>query len=331
LGFQPGFGWGLASLPNVEKEKNLEGHIGGKEGKRAMEKPYFIFVIAHSLHGRLRRVHLPHSVIYGVLLFALVGFVSVLGMVSSYARMALKVSDYNTLRDQMASLQSRYQTLQKEADESTKQMATLQLFAAEVSSAYGIQRGKTVDAGFVPEGRLVPSLRDSVDQFTLLKSVTLTPFSRRRSSFLSRTATPSLWPVAGTLSSGFGIRLDPFRGRGAGFHPGVDIICPVGTPIRATADGRVIASGWNPGYGLTVEIDHENGHETLYAHLSRVAYVVGQEVRRGEVIGYSGMTGHTTGPHLHYEVHVNGAVVNPYRYMQSVYVAKENVKRDLPF
>lgn len=87
-----------------------------------------------------------------------------------------------------------------------------------------------------------------------------------------------------------------------------------------------------PGYGILVVVNHDNGLETLYAHLSKLSYMVGQEVRRGDVIGYSGSTGHSTGPHLHYEVRVNGAPVNPYRYLQTTYVAKSaTARRELPF
>jgi murein DD-endopeptidase MepM/ murein hydrolase activator NlpD len=132
--------------------------------------------------------------------------------------------------------------------------------------------------------------------------------------------------------SHFGMRIDPFSGQG-GFHSGVDIYAPIGSPIRASADGRVIQAGWNGGYGLSVMIDHENGVHTLYGHLSRIELRAGQEVKRGQVIALSGSTGRSTGPHLHYEVHVNGAPVNPYRYLRQVHVAREQLaqRRDLPF
>lgn len=296
-----------------------------------MQKPYFILVVAHSLHGRLRRVHLPHSVMYGVLALAFIGLFTVLGVASSYVRMAWKVSNYNSLRTQLESLQGRYQQLQKESEERSQQMATLQLFASEVSTAYGIQRRQPAGPATAQEGRLVPSVTESLDQYNYLKTVTFAAFSRSRSRFVSRDAMPSIWPVNGRLVSSFGMRLDPFSGHGA-FHAGVDIHCPMGTPIRTAADGRVTQAGWMPGYGILVVVNHDNGLETLYAHLSKLSYMVGQEVRRGDVIGYSGSTGHSTGPHLHYEVRVNGAPVNPYRYLQTTYVAKSaTARRELPF
>jgi murein DD-endopeptidase MepM/ murein hydrolase activator NlpD len=117
-------------------------------------------------------------------------------------------------------------------------------------------------------------------------------------------------PVDGRITSLFGSRAHPiirlFR-----FHKGIDIAAPKGTPIRAAADGRVIANGWNGGYGQQVRIDHAGGLETSYSHMSAIAAAAGSFVRRGEVIGYVGSTGLSTGPHLHYEVRRGGQLVDP--------------------
>lgn len=307
-----------------------------------LQQPYFIVVLAHSLHGRLRRIHVPHTVLYGVFGLALFGFVTLAGMASSYARMWWKVSNYNVMRSQLESLQDRYQSLQKQNTVQSQQMATLQIFAMEVSSAYGIQRktsslGSSTGLGdptsLSSEGRLVPTIAESVEQYSYLKSINFTSLRRSRpgaSNFVNPDAVPGLWPVNGQLSSFFGMRRDPFSGLGE-FHPGVDIVVNPGTPIRATADGRVVLSGWNGGYGLAVVISHGNGLETLYGHLSKVGYLVGQEIRRGEILGYSGATGRATGPHLHYEVHVSGAPVNPYRYLKTVLAQTQPRKNDFPF
>lgn len=127
-------------------------------------------------------------------------------------------------------------------------------------------------------------------------------------------ATPSIWPVTGFVSSSFGGRRSPF-GRGGQFHKGLDISNRVGTPIVAPAEGTVIMAGRDGAYGNSVEIDHGGGIITKYAHMQRAMVQPGQWVRRGEVIGHVGMTGRTTGPHLHYEVRLNGAPVNPMRYI----------------
>lgn len=122
---------------------------------------------------------------------------------------------------------------------------------------------------------------------------------------------PAQWPLsAARVSSGFGMRNHPLES-GQLFHSGVDLAAPLGTPIVATGDGTVGSAGWSGGYGLMVAIAHGEGVQTRYAHMSRLAVAPGQQVRRGEVIGYVGSTGRSTGPHLHYEIRVGGIAVNP--------------------
>lgn len=125
-------------------------------------------------------------------------------------------------------------------------------------------------------------------------------------------ATPSIWPLAGWLSSAYGQRRDPFDGS-ADFHPGLDIAAEKGTPIRATADGTVQSAAFNGNYGNAVMIEHGFGISTRYGHLSRLAVRAGQEIRRGEVLGYVGATGRATAAHLHYEILLNGQPINPLR------------------
>lgn len=129
---------------------------------------------------------------------------------------------------------------------------------------------------------------------------------------------PSMWPIMGPITSGFGQREDPVTGNGEGeFHTGVDISSPNGTPIRATADGVVKSAAMQNGYGREVVVDHGHGIETLYGHMSGFAVVAGQNVIRGQVIGYVGHSGRTTGSHLHYEVRIRNAPVNPHKYLRT--------------
>jgi murein DD-endopeptidase MepM/ murein hydrolase activator NlpD len=123
-------------------------------------------------------------------------------------------------------------------------------------------------------------------------------------------ATPSIWPIHGWLSAGFGMRPDPFSGQ-TDFHPGLDISAEKGTPIRATAAGTVELAAPSGDYGNLVVIDHGFGLVTRYGHMSKFAVWQGQQVKRGDVIGYVGATGRATGPHLHYEVLANGKLMNP--------------------
>ena len=129
---------------------------------------------------------------------------------------------------------------------------------------------------------------------------------------------PTLWPVSGTISSGFGWRRGPFGGSSE-HHDGVDIPARTGTQIRAAGGGTVTFAGWRNGHGITVIINHGNGISTLYAHNTRNLVTVGQRVSRGDVIAQVGSTGRSTGPHLHFEVHVNGRPVNPRPFMVEHY------------
>ncbi|HET7618126.1 MAG TPA: M23 family metallopeptidase [Vicinamibacterales bacterium] len=123
-------------------------------------------------------------------------------------------------------------------------------------------------------------------------------------------ATPSIWPVAGWLSSSYGRRKDPFNG-GPDFHPGLDISADYGQPVLATGDASVTSAGPNGAYGKMVMLDHGFGIVTKYGHLSRIAVQAGQRVKRGDVVGFVGSTGRSTGSHLHYEIWMNGRLTNP--------------------
>jgi len=125
-----------------------------------------------------------------------------------------------------------------------------------------------------------------------------------------------MWPMeGGEISSFYGLRADPFGRGGGDYHPGLDIANAYGTPIKAACTGKVVQAGWNGGYGQYVRIDHGNGQETAYGHMSAIAVEAGQAVQRGEVIGYVGSTGASTGPHLHFEVLENGSTVNPLEFV----------------
>jgi len=123
-------------------------------------------------------------------------------------------------------------------------------------------------------------------------------------------ATPSIWPVAGWLTSTYGTRNDPFNDE-ASFHPGLDISADYGTPVLASGDAVVNSAAMNGAYGNMVVLDHGYGIVTKYGHLSRMAVTADQHVKRGDIIGYVGTSGRSTGPHLHYEIWMNGRLTNP--------------------
>jgi murein DD-endopeptidase MepM/ murein hydrolase activator NlpD len=151
----------------------------------------------------------------------------------------------------------------------------------------------------------------------IASSLTRLNLSGFESGFTGTGAIPTLWPVMGSITSSFGAREDPMLGNGEGeFHKGVDIAAPFGTPIVATADGTIESAAMGNGYGNEVVIDHGGGVKTIYAHMSGFHCSAGDYVLRGQVIGYVGMSGRTTGPHVHYEVRMRDVAVNPYKYLR---------------
>jgi murein DD-endopeptidase MepM/ murein hydrolase activator NlpD len=129
-------------------------------------------------------------------------------------------------------------------------------------------------------------------------------------------------PPENEMSSGFGLRRDPFKRRPA-MHAGVDFRGPVGSPVKSTAPGVVIKAGWNGGYGKLVEVRHENGVTSRYAHLSIILVRAGQKVEAGDILGKLGNTGRSTGPHLHYETRVSGRAIDPLRFWKARDVFQE--------
>jgi murein DD-endopeptidase MepM/ murein hydrolase activator NlpD len=284
-----------------------------------MKQDYFILVLAHSLHGRLRRIHVPHKVLYGTVALALFSALSLFGLVSSYARMASKVADYNNLRHEADALRMRYAQLQRTDKQKNEQLASLQMFASEVSAAYGVKAKLEGADNFASESRLAPTMNETLETFNTLRSFGTAHYNstffagseEKVASMLS-----GFWPVNGQITCPYGSRRDPFSGEGA-YHTGMDLGAPRGSQVSASADGTVEAAGWSNGYGQLVVIDHGNGYETYYGHLSRIDVIEGQSIRQGEHVGAVGSSGRSTGPHLHYEVRVGGVPINPYRFLSS--------------
>lgn len=164
------------------------------------------------------------------------------------------------------------------------------------------------DTGSIDMEELKEQIRKSAESVASVQEY----LKEQRDKYVS---TPSGWPVAGSITSPFGQREAPMGG-GEQFHTGVDISVPSGTPVKATAEGIISFAGWSAGSGNLVVVEHGLGYATAYAHNSSVAAKVGQRVKRGGIIAYSGSTGNSTGPHVHYEVWQEGKAVNPKRYLE---------------
>jgi murein DD-endopeptidase MepM/ murein hydrolase activator NlpD len=295
-----------------------------------MNHQYFVVEFAHSVHGRVKRIQISYKFL--AYFFCSVCFAGLLafGLFSSYLQMTWKVSHYNQLRTDFDRLRVRYQELQRVSRQHNEQMASLETLANEVSVAYGINEPVTAStAGSLgAEDALTPNVKESIEEYNFLKAASFSGIFHHYAFQWQSHARPSLWPVTGLLRSSFGGRSDPFSGEGA-FHTGIDLAAPVGTPVHVTADGVVASACWNGAYGKLVIVNHGNGLDTYYAHLSQFLIVPGQEVRRGEVIALSGATGRATGPHMHYEVRLHGTPINPYKYLgKSSQIAQKSTQGD---
>ena len=295
-----------------------------------MKQDYFIVELVHSLHGKSQRLRIPHKFLQGALgaifLLGVIGF----GAVSSYSRMLLKVANYDNLQREAQMMRERYENLQKKVKQTDEQLASLELLAKEVSTAYGVKRSLAGSPDLIAEAPLVPTFRETLAEYDYLRTTNLASRSRNSFARADVNVLPASWPILGRLMGGYGQRSDPFSGEGA-MHTGIDISAPIGTPVKVTADGIVLHANWNGGYGRCVIIDHGNGYQTWYAHLSKMDVMEGQEVRQGEIIGRVGSTGRSTGAHLHYEVRIHSTPVNPYRFMQRTVAVKQSSPNEFPF
>lgn len=290
-----------------------------------LQKRFYILFVARGDDGTLRKISIPVHYLYVFAIGAAIGFLSLTGIASSYTRMLLKVSQFNQLRTEKDQLKSNYSRLEQVAKERDVQVASLGSIASEVSALYGLKSEPTLVTAGTDQIRDV-EITSSLDQLHALRTSALTGATMVGLTMgLTRNATtadwikansaPNLWPVEGQVTGSFGERIDPFNGEGA-FHSGVDIGSSYGSQIIAPADGIVVATETLGGYGKTIMIDHGNGINTRYGHLSGFAVTAGQRVQRGDVIGYVGESGRSTGPHLHYEVRINNTPVNPYKYLR---------------
>jgi len=290
-----------------------------------LRRRFYILFVARGEDGQLRKIPIPMYYVYVLVVGATVGILSLTGVASSYVRMLAKVSRFNQLRTEKDQLKKQYSQLEKVAQVRDIQVASLGSLASEVSALYGLKSDPILTGE--PSGRLrEQQVSMSLDQFYALKTTALSGAATTGISLgLTRNVTmadwvkansaPDLWPVEGQITGSFGERIDPFNGEGA-FHEGVDIGSSYGQPVVAPADGIVIFADFLGGYGRALILDHGHGITTRYGHLASFAVSAGQHVHRGEVIGYVGLSGRSTGPHLHYEVRINDIPVNPHKYLR---------------
>jgi len=290
-----------------------------------LRKRYYVLLVARDTEGGLRKIPIPLHYIYVFLAGALIGMFTITGIAGSYTRMLMKVARFNQLRKEKEALKTRYSNLEQVAQEKEIQVASLGSLAGEVSALYGLKTEPILKSESQND-LTSDEFATSLDQFYALKTSALSGAATMGIAFgggraatmadwLRLAAAPTLWPVEGRVTGSFGERIDPFNGEGA-FHTGVDISTTYGHPVMAPADGVVTYADRSSGYGRLVMIDHGHGISTRYGHLSAFAVLAGQVIRRGDIIGYVGQSGRSTGPHLHYEVRIHDVPVNPHKYLR---------------
>ena len=293
-----------------------------QEFEKMTRKSYTLFIASND-SGGVRRVRVPLYMVQLLLALALVGGITVTAALGSYSRMLWKVTNYNAMRREQTSLKKQYQDLQTQVSNTNQQLNSLQSFASEVAEAYGITRIPQTPFAITDSLQGADGgYQQSILEYNYLatnpsRMAAATPNLRLMpAAQLALAVVPSLWPVVGEITGRFGDRLDPFSGEDA-FHKGVDIASHLGDSVRATADGVVTVVERRAGYGRLIVIDHGFGFATWYGHLRQFNTIVGAQVKRGDVIGLEGASGHATGPHVHYEVRLNNTPVNPSRYLRS--------------
>jgi len=299
-----------------------------------MRSPRYTILIANRNSGAVRRLSVSRvplvvcaaAALFVPALFMLIGFgarqASRLELESLRASNETLKVENDSYREATGELAVQISSLQAALEQLSDQAQLDPATREAIQKLPALIRSRAIGGGALPPELSAPKTAEtgaSVGTFGLLRNVLGTLEDSLASvktkvenqQALAR-ATPSIWPVAGWLSSGFGNRTDPFTGQ-PDFHAGLDISADKGTPVRATADGVVESAGYNGNYGNCITLTHGFGIATRFGHLSGYAVGVGQKVKRGDIIGYVGATGRATSSHLHYEILLNGQPINPLR------------------
>lgn len=290
-----------------------------------MEKRHSTIIFVPHARAKFRKLKVSHRVLYSVASL----------LTSSLCLSTFFSFQYFTSLSQgheLSRLQRENRELQSANEQFSKSVETLrtQLDSVEektrklaiVAGINNLDEGSRGGVGGVRQTQDTNPYRDDVDKMKFRSTNLDYDLSRLEQKFMQKnhvlSSTPSIAPVRGILTDGFGGRSDPFTGERAN-HGAVDISSRTGQPVRAPADGIVVKAEWANGYGNVIYVSHGYGYATRYAHLNGFNVKPGQRVKRGDVIGFVGSTGRSTGPHLHYEVRLNGQPVNPLAYILNAF------------
>jgi murein DD-endopeptidase MepM/ murein hydrolase activator NlpD len=292
-----------------------------------MDKRYSTIIFVPHARAKFRKLRVSHRLLFSFL--SLLGSSLCLSTFFSvqYFTSLSQTHELTKLKRENTELQTANEQFSKSVETLRSQLKTVEDRTRKLAIVAGVS---TLDeamqggVGGIRQNQDLPGgiYRDEVDKMTFRSRRLESDLSALEETFVERSqllsATPSISPVRGILTDGFGRRRDPFTGEPAS-HNAIDISSATGQPVRAPADGVIAKAEWAGGYGNVIYLYHGYGYSTRYGHLSGFAIKPGDKVRRGDIIGYVGSTGRSTGPHLHYEVRVNGDAVNPLEYILNAF------------
>src|SRR5436309_4082413 len=292
-----------------------------------MDKRYSTIIFVPHARAKFRKLKVSHRLLFSVLSIVssslcLSTFFSV-----QYFTSLSQTHELSKLRRENRELQTANEQFSKSVESLRTQLRTVEDRTHKLAIVAGIIRLDEGSQGGGVGGLRPADLgenpyRDDLDKMSLRSRQINKDLSVLEPRFVAQSqvlaSTPSIAPVHGILTDGFGGRSDPFTGE-RGTHNAVDISSAAGQAVRAPADGIVVKAEWANGYGNVIYISHGYGYSTRYGHLSSFVAHPGQRVKRGDVIGYVGSTGRSTGPHLHYEVRLNNNPVNPLEYILNAF------------
>lgn len=310
------------------------------KGKVKNDKKYISIMMVPHYSGKIMTFRLSLQAAGTLILLA----ITLITVIAAYTKVLISntIAENQVLKQNLESLASINSQQRKLLEEKTNQINKLMAFEdaldgkisdiaekyREMTDTYVASR---VEENIASRSGNRDSQRDFIADVNDLKDILITLSEINNDSELSKIADlseteeklrnylnsiPTAWPVSGTISAGYGYRIHPVYKKRM-FHEGIDISAPYGTSIKATADGTVKLAEYYGGYGNCVIIDHGYGISTLYGHASKILVKAGQKVKKGDVIAKVGSTGVSTGPHLHYEIQINGSHIDPMIYLES--------------
>ena len=291
-----------------------------------MDKRYSTIIFVPHARAKFRKLKVSHR-----LLFSIVSLVTSSLCLSTFFSVQYFTSlsqthELSKLRRENRELQSANEQFGKSVDSLRNQLRTVEDRTRKLAIIAGIttldESSQGGTGGVRNDENPANPYRDDVDKMSFRSHNLNKDLSVLEQKFMAQSrllsSTPSIAPVRGILTDGFGGRSDPFTGE-SGQHNAIDISSAIGQPVRSPADGIVVKAEWANGYGNVIFISHGYGYSTRYGHLKGFAVRPGARVKRGDVIGYVGSTGRSTGPHLHYEVRMNNNPVNPLEYILNAF------------